>query len=265
MLSKAFTPISSLVPYIKAFWFVEGDVGNERMDYQLFADPLPELVFHYKNRFTGQEGPQPTVQLHGHTTAYESLSTIGSFGIFGVYLYPMALPVFFGLSAKELCSDSFSLTDVLGVSGRILTEQILGAKDNEERLLLATKFFVARLPRKPLDDRINHFLHYMALRKGQINIGTLADRHGLSLRQVERRFKEEIGFSPKLMARLMRFHHSINEGPKIKAPNMAQLALELGYSDQAHFSKEFKLFSGINPSSYFYTNITGSGNFIATT
>lgn len=83
--------------------------------------------------------------------------------------------------------------------------------------------------------------------KGQTKIETLAETVGLSRRQLERGFGQDIGFTPKLLSRLIRFEAATFELQKSETPNLAQIAFELGFYDQSHLTKEFQLFGQITP------------------
>ncbi|MET0793175.1 MAG: helix-turn-helix transcriptional regulator [Polyangiaceae bacterium] len=76
----------------------------------------------------------------------------------------------------------------------------------------------------------------------------LADGVGLSVRQLERQFREQVGMSPKSLARLTRFEvaqRRIFEGREL---SFTRLAHDLGYADQAHFTREFRAFAEQSPS-----------------
>lgn len=86
--------------------------------------------------------------------------------------------------------------------------------------------------------------------KGVTDIKTLADRHFLSLRQFERKFKHFSGFSPKLFSRIIRFQSAIKRYDNKKMP-LTEIAYDCGYYDQSHFMHDFKEFSGYHPMQYF--------------
>lgn len=86
--------------------------------------------------------------------------------------------------------------------------------------------------------------------RGQIRMSALADHCGLSLRQFERRFKQRIGASPKVFARLLRFEALLTFLIQESAPSLADAASQLGYQDQAHVIHEFKLWAGCTPTAF---------------
>jgi AraC-like DNA-binding protein len=78
-------------------------------------------------------------------------------------------------------------------------------------------------------------------------VSALADGVGLSVRQLERQFREQVGMSPKSLARLTRFEAAqrrIYEGGEL---SFTRLAHDLGYADQAHFTREFRAFAERSP------------------
>ena len=82
---------------------------------------------------------------------------------------------------------------------------------------------------------------------GAARVGALAEELDLSERQLERRFAQEVGVPAKTLARLIRFeevHHRLWQAPQTP---LAPLAYELGFSDQAHLTREFKALSHMTP------------------
>ncbi len=78
---------------------------------------------------------------------------------------------------------------------------------------------------------------------GDIKIADLADDCHLSRRQLERKFQDAVGMSPKTLARRMRFEKVRDRLCGEPETDFLALALEYGFADQAHLSREFKYFS----------------------
>jgi AraC-like DNA-binding protein len=62
--------------------------------------------------------------------------------------------------------------------------------------------------------------------------------------------REEVGLSPKRLARLVRFSRAIDQIREEPAVDWAAIADTCGYYDQAHFNRDFKLFAGATPSDF---------------
>ena len=77
----------------------------------------------------------------------------------------------------------------------------------------------------------------------------LARHAGLSARQFRRLCIEQTGVGPKVLCRIVRFRHAVNDIAGA-GMNWAEFALDHGYYDQAHFINEFREFSGVTPVEY---------------
>lgn len=82
---------------------------------------------------------------------------------------------------------------------------------------------------------------------GRLLIPASAHRAGLSVRQFERRFTQQIGMRPKLYARIARFEAALNYKARSPAQNWTEIAHHFGYSDQMHLVHDFREFSGESP------------------
>src|SRR5262249_21630694 len=86
--------------------------------------------------------------------------------------------------------------------------------------------------------------------KGQYRIAELADYCQVSLRQLQRGFRQVIGTSPKAFARILRFQEAQRRLMFDPDADLTAMAYDCGYFDQAHFIKDFKEFSGKTPTKY---------------
>jgi AraC-like DNA-binding protein len=79
---------------------------------------------------------------------------------------------------------------------------------------------------------------------GQAAIARLARASGISRRQFERRFREQVGLPPRLFARIVRFQRAFGA---LGHETGATIAARCGFSDQAHLVREIRRFSGQTP------------------
>ncbi|MET7479493.1 helix-turn-helix domain-containing protein [Streptomyces sp. NPDC005648] len=80
---------------------------------------------------------------------------------------------------------------------------------------------------------------------GAVPVRSLADEVGWSVRQLENRFREQIGLGPKVAARVLRLQRArrlLAEGC-----GQAETAAVCGFYDQAHLSGEFRAMTGCTP------------------
>ena len=86
--------------------------------------------------------------------------------------------------------------------------------------------------------------------RGTDKIFQIAETLGLSVRQLERGFAEDIGMPPKALARVIRFEQAYHQLLHSPIRNLSQLAFDLGYADQAHLTREFQGFALTTPASF---------------
>jgi AraC-like DNA-binding protein len=87
-----------------------------------------------------------------------------------------------------------------------------------------------------------------------VSVAAVADRIGLSGRRFQQIFNEQVGLSPKLFYRVRRFQRLLRTVHKRADIDWAEVALDCGYYDQAHFNHDFREFSGLNPTAYSASN-----------
>jgi AraC-like DNA-binding protein len=82
---------------------------------------------------------------------------------------------------------------------------------------------------------------------GDCTVNELADETGYSVRHINRLFNENYGFGPKDFCRRLRFQHALREIFSNPNRQISEFIQNIGYSDQAHFQREFKAFMGETP------------------
>ncbi len=78
----------------------------------------------------------------------------------------------------------------------------------------------------------------------------LATKIGVSQKHLINLFSKQVGLNPKSLARILRFQKVLVTLESPERADWLQISTDCGYYDQAHFSKDFYDFSGINPSDY---------------
>ncbi len=258
-----YLPSKKLEGLVRFFWVFEGDQLDETYTYRSMADYCSELIFHYKGRFDeltecGNRSESFLSGIHAQTDRYRRFVTEGSFGIFGVYLYPFAVRHLLKISPVELTNVMPDLFSVLGNAGSELEERVFLASDTNSRIQIVTAFLEKQLKLGEVYDHpaISAIRHVVDSGK-YYTIRELANHYNLSERQFERKFKEFSGFPPKKYLRLVRFGETCNRYEQAMQVTLTEIALSCGYYDQSHFIKDFKSFSGYHPSEFFSGNAEG--------
>ena len=86
--------------------------------------------------------------------------------------------------------------------------------------------------------------------RGDLRVSALHDQTGWSRKRLADRFREQVGLTPKSMARLVRFHRAVNMLHQPGHRSLTAIASTCGYYDQAHLNREFRELAGGPPGSY---------------
>lgn len=83
-----------------------------------------------------------------------------------------------------------------------------------------------------------------------MRVEDLAERLAVSVRTLQRLFRERVGVTPKWMLGRYRLHEAAERIAGGDVTDWAALALDLGYFDQAHFIRDFGAVVGRTPADY---------------
>lgn len=266
MIYTTAQPSPELAQYVRFFWMYEHAPSDGSLFvHRAMADGCAEMIFHYHNSFdeltTNGINTSPLAHLQGQSNRVRRFSTSDSFGIFGVYLYPFALPVLFPVSGSEICNQHCEFDALTGINGADLTEQVMLAGSFEARIAVVSRFLKQRLKQINQSKFNPVALHAIRdlLEPGKYgSIKSIAEKYNLSERKFERITKEYTGFSPVKLFRIARFQKAAASFGQVKLRTLTQLALDCGYYDQAHFIHEFRIFSGYSPREYFFKPAEGT-------
>lgn len=248
-------PSPDLQPYVDCYWlqaFSETD-GHTSPIQRCPPFGTVELIVHLDDNHCEalfdekwQKLPQGFLAgLYRDTVLWRSP---GNTRKFGIRLKPEALHVLFRVPASALYNDYTSIDNVAR-KATSFTEGLMGISTFEAAVAKAESYLKEQLLKN--SQETNYFIeaaNLMRCTKGSISIEEVSSRLAVSPRQLQRVFKDQIGASPKTFGRIIRFSNAYREMQKLnEAGGWVGLSYLLGYSDQAHFIREFKEFSGLIP------------------
>jgi AraC-like DNA-binding protein len=172
--------------------------------------------------------------------------------VLGVHFRPGGAFPFLGISPSEIVDSHVPLEDLWGSGAQLLREQLLETGSPRERLRLVEAALLRRLRQaRPGHPAVRAAV--VALRDGGkgARVAEVAAAVGLSRRRFIEVFEREVGLTPKLYARLQRFHVVKQRMATLGGPrSWATFAIECGYFDQSHMLRDFVEFSSMSPASY---------------
>ncbi len=184
--------------------------------------------------------------LVGPRARFEVIHTRDMAELVGVIFHPGGLGPWLRQRADQFFELSVSLDD-LGNLGRLrhcLREQ----ETPEQKLAQLDASLVQCLRGRNVDRRPALKAAMLALRENRVR--PVARSLGISERRLHQIFCEDAGISAKLWSRIDRFQRALRRLHTGAEMRWDRLALDCGYYDQSHFSKDFRAFSGIDPTTY---------------
>lgn len=168
-----------------------------------------------------------------------------------VNLTPLGAYSVLGVPMHQLANRVEELESLLGVAAHRLIEQLAELPDWDSRFDLVDDFLGSRAESGRRASTATAWSWQELQRTGGLaSIGQLARELQLSRRQLVARFREEVGLSPKLVGRIIRFNRAIAELKQNGPVRWSRIAHECGYHDQSHFHHDFREFTGASPSEY---------------
>ncbi|RHX81427.1 helix-turn-helix domain-containing protein [Leptospira yasudae] len=252
-------PNSILSPWIGCYWGWESESDSDTTMQggtefpTIFASVENELHISYGDpiRFSSwKNGKEEWISSNGHIVGNHlsnfKIAPSGRVGFFNVRLFPGAFSSLFRIPAKEVNSHLSDL-EIPGTSEYSdFIKRIRDARTFENRVRISDQYFSKLLnTHKSNDAFVNEAVLRIFHAKGKIKISELSKHLGLVKKTLERKFQERIGYNPKEFARVVRFQNAA--WMRSEDRSLSDLALEAGFYDQAHFTKEFVAFSGYSP------------------
>lgn len=166
-------------------------------------------------------------------------------------LTPLGAYTLLGVPMHELAGKVVDAGDLLGPAVQSLLDALREAPDWERRFRLLDGFLVRRAELGPRPaEAVAWAWRRLAESGGQVPVGRLAEEVGWSHRHLVARFREEVGLTPKTMARIVRFSRLLRSLEGGEAVRWAELAVDHGYYDQAHLYRDFRQFLGLTPAAF---------------
>jgi AraC-like DNA-binding protein len=211
-----------------------------------------EFMFgtHYQVRRRGcdaTENVRAVALVGSRTSPSAELILSGNVDAFTIVFLPGAFSMLFGVPAVELTNGDFNGQEVLGHRINELYARLGEVSAYQHRVHVADSFLTAIRPTTESASTIVRTARAMIRNNGSVRISEIALRTGLGLRQFERRFTREIGISPKLYARILRFEAALQRRAVSPTTPWTDIAHDLGYHDQMHMVHDFTRLSGDSP------------------
>jgi AraC-like DNA-binding protein len=165
-----------------------------------------------------------------------------------VDLSPLAARRLFGIPMHEITNRVAPLDQLLGRQAAVLRERLGEGRSWTERFVILDEFLAGPLlGASAVSPGVEWAWRRLASSRGTVPIVRLGAELGWSRKRLVARFREEIGLTPKAAARVLRFEAMVARLRSGCRTRWAELALECGYFDQSHLSREVRRLAGVTP------------------
>lgn len=253
MQIKPSAPLSGIVRH---FLVIESD---RQTAMRIFSDGNTGIVFNYGDTLSYQSeayaAPQllPVNFIYGQLDRFCNVWATGKVRLLIAVLYPFGAAALFRLPASELRNEIVGCEHFYGQDASFLADEIAIATSISEKTKTAERFLLSRLRQQEIvgNTLIISAISLIHAQNGLLPVTRLTEVLGVTERQLQRKFEEQVGISPKRYAGITRMQYALKMLRKKSGTiSFAGIACESGFFDQAHLIREMKNLSGLTPGQY---------------
>jgi AraC-like DNA-binding protein len=241
-LYQEHAPHPALADYVQCYWSIAP--SSLELINHVLPDGCIDIMFGFNDTtysadVVGTMQAAVSVPIAPHETSL------------GVRFKPGGALPFLRLPMHEITDQTLELKNVWGKVGAYLAEQLHAAPTIPAKIARLEVELLQRVDCLPSVDSLTlDAVHCILTARGSVTVRELTAYTALSERQLERRFRQHTGLSPKLFARMMRFRRAamlLQQQPQLP---LQDLVFNSGFYDQAHFIHDFKAFAKLTPTEY---------------
>lgn len=246
-----FEPPEELKDAIRCFWYNRMDFGEQATDFEVLPDGYTEIIFLFGNTCSisnnGTLLPLQSPFIMGLLDQPVILNMKNRLEILAIRCFPWTVFDLLGLPSGK---DGIHLFEHPIAGLRPTLNKLVSAGKIDESIACIKQYFLNMRSQLIIDNTLSKAGTAMREANGAMPVSQVAASAHATVRTLERKFKQSSGYTVKDVSGLMRFEQVRNHLWLYPDANIAGLAHELGYTDQAHLSREFKRYSGTTPAAF---------------
>jgi AraC-like DNA-binding protein len=240
-----------LAPYVRILWTASG-VATGAIE-RIPPDGCMEILFHFGDPVDELRPDgvrvQPRALLVGESRRASCVVPRGKLDVVGARITPAGIRAFIDAPASDLVDRTFALEDVVDVELRADLANVSSAPPHA-RVSLLERALLRKVRRvRRFDPGAARVAGRIEALGGNVAVETLAASVSVTRRQLERRFLDAVGMTPKTFAQVIRFQRVLS-ALQGASPRWVDVAAACGYHDQAHLIRDFRRFAGTTPKAF---------------
>lgn len=242
-----------LAGLVDMIWHFQGKTAFARE--RSFPNGQLEIIVHLGDRFHEIRGTEaeryPLLCINGlQTNTFLIEAPTAPCAVLGIRLSPAGAYALLGTPLIDIADITVDLADLAGAVTDELVDACAAATSGEDRVRAAMRWVCARMTRGVrIDPAIAWAVGEIERLDGSVSIAALREQLGFTRTRLVDAFREQVGLSPKLFARVIRFRHVLRQ-LHAGAGSLADVAIDAGLYDQPHLNAEFKALSGFTPTEF---------------
>lgn len=253
---QTFPPHPELSALVKFYWTLEVPYDPKNEKQKIIPDGCVEMTLNLGDkikRYVSEDDYviHPDAMVMGQRTTSFLIEPTGNVDSFAVCFYPHGFANFVTTPLEDLVDVEAPISAVLGETiAEELERQIAQAGDTQERIALMDSFLLRLLnQRQTIETLVTTTVDALLETNGSTPIHQILKGDLSKRRQLERKFRKQIGLSPKQLGKVLRLQAALKMMLSEDQP-LTNIAYEGQYFDQAHFIKDFKEFVGTTPGEF---------------
>ncbi|WP_218002119.1 helix-turn-helix domain-containing protein [Microtetraspora malaysiensis] len=231
-------PAPEIAAYVEHFWVVTWTDLAEPYEQRIVSHPTVNMTITQNFR-----------RIAGVIKGGFSYTMRGNGRVLGTRFRPGGFRPFLGGPVSQLTGRFVEISEMYGAAGATLVEQVLAEPDAQAAIALTETFLLSLGPHQdPLTEEVAALAAMVENDVSVTRVDELAARSGRSVRSLQRLFRDYVGIGPKWVIRRFRLHEAAER--VYQGLDLATLAAELGYTDQAHLTRDFTAAVGMPPAAY---------------
>jgi len=236
-------PPPELAESIEHFWWVRWSLESPFLTETL-PHPSVHVVFE-------RDADGSRARITGVHRGRWARELSGSGHAFGVKFRPAAFQPLFGAPMSRLAERVVEVESFFGVAGQALAATLANASTLEAHVAGVLPLLRERIEPLPGEAlQVRDLVERLAVDRSVLRVEDAANLLGHDVRGLQRQFRHWVGVAPKWVIQRYRLHEAAERLLLPSPPSLAELALDLGYVDQAHFSRDFAAMVGRSPARF---------------
>jgi AraC-like DNA-binding protein len=234
-----FWPSDDLAPFVEHYWIVRWNLAEPQIAETL---PHPSVHMVLEDRRSDVVG----VMRGKFSRVIE-----GRGRVVATKFRPGGFRAFVDRPIASFSDRRWPLTSVFGPSVEGFDAEVLSHDDDVETVNVVESFLRSLSP--AASDAIalaGQITARIADDRTITRVDQIAGQFAMTARQMQRLFREYVGVTPKWVIQRYRLIEGAERITTGAVSDFASLALDLGYADQAHFTRDFKKIVGRAPAGF---------------